>query len=279
VNPTIEPNTSDTPAPPKNAWTGARWTAPTSPDNIPQSTANAAGKTLHCRAIIGDRKVRTNVGVNRAAGHANESKHHQNSTPHGSTRPLPRAKFLGRPKGPIHQAQQQPARRALLVSCPRRSQSTNTIHSERSPPSSAVIPEGTVRSARHTPPFPTPNSSKPVMKELRQMCRRRTHSGFPAQDRIQNRPVSSGENPLIRAAEPTRPPHAIARYVEPHHHTTNPNATMTNVAVLPLVGALTGGDGTGITFEYGGPTWVDPKEHKPRRATAPRPAHIGFAIL
>jgi hypothetical protein len=43
-----------------------------------------------------------------------------------------------------------------------------TIQSETVATSNAVTPEGTVRSARHTPPLPTPSNKKPVMNDMRQ---------------------------------------------------------------------------------------------------------------
>jgi hypothetical protein len=49
-----------------------------------------------------------------------------------------------------------------------RSQSTITIHSVTVATSSAAIPDGTVCSAQHTPPFPTISSSTPVIAAVLQ---------------------------------------------------------------------------------------------------------------
>src|SRR5260370_782975 len=43
-----------------------------------------------------------------------------------------------------------------------------TPHKHTVPTSNTVIPQGTERPARHTPPFPRHSSKKPVMKGIRQ---------------------------------------------------------------------------------------------------------------
>src|SRR5215471_8274170 len=92
-------------------------------------------------------------------------------TPTGSTRPEPPRFF-----GPTSNA--RPAKPRINPAItrgtgrvpPGRSQSINTIHRDTVATNSAATPEGTVRSARHTPPLPITRSKQPVMNAARQLA-------------------------------------------------------------------------------------------------------------
>jgi hypothetical protein len=141
---------------------------------------------------------------------------------------------------------------------PGRSQSTRTIHSDTVATSSAVTPEGTVRSAMHTPPFPIHNSKKPVMKDIRQCAAVGRTPVFHRRIGYKIKPVIKWRQPASSNGGNDSMATRMARYVDPHTKYTNANAIMTSVetraagcSTLAIVGAASrssvgGGNGVGL---------------------------------
>jgi hypothetical protein len=97
-----------------------------------------------------------------------------------------------------------------------RSQSTITIHSVTVATSSAAIPDGTVCSAQHTPPFPTISSSTPVIAAVLQCS---AVGRMP----VRHRKSGYNTNPTERCLMPARisggndcTPILMAKNVAPH---------------------------------------------------------------
>src|SRR6266478_2673706 len=157
-------------------------------------------------------------------------------TPKGSTRPDP-PRFFGptRSASPLNPSSSPAMTRGPGRAPPGRNQSTRTIQSETVATSKAVTPDGTVRSARQTPPFPMNNSRKPVMKDMRQCAAAGRTPVFQRNSGYRMRPVRRWRVPASRSGGKDSMPMRIARYVDPQTTYTSPNATMTNVEVRVVV--------------------------------------------
>src|ERR1700687_583645 len=171
VKPTIDPNTIRYPsAAQERAEIALRWRSPTSPDSIPAIHKETPPARLCIAAPIKGEPESPPACLEYTDPLAQASEAITRSpTPKGSTRPDP-PRFLGPTKSasPLKPSSNPATTRGPGRVPPGRSQSTRTIHSETVATSSAVTPEGTVRSAKHTPPFPRNNSKNPVMKDIRQ---------------------------------------------------------------------------------------------------------------
>src|SRR5258706_8250759 len=183
-------------------------------------------------------------------------------------------RFLGPTKSanPLKPSSNPAATRAPGLVPPGRSQSTNTSHNETVATSRAVTPEGTVRSARQTPPFPTASSKNPVMNDIRQCAGVGRTPVFQRKMGYKIKPASRWREPANKSGGNDSIPTRIARYVDPHTTYTSPNAIITGVDTRPVGGATTGGDGTGSRSSMAVDILHLSQKHKPRRLMPPRPA-------
>jgi hypothetical protein len=104
-----------------------------------------------------------------------------------------------------------------------------TIHKDTVATSKAVTPDGTVFSARQTPPLPMKSSRKPVINDIRQCDAVGRTPVFHRSTGYSKRPVSKCREPASKSGGKDSIPIRIAKYVEPHTIYTRPNAMITNV--------------------------------------------------
>src|SRR5260221_5738694 len=141
----------------------------------------------------------------------------------GSTREDP-PRFLGPTKSanPLKPSSSPATTRAPGRVPPGRSQSMRTIHNETVATSSAATPEGTVRSARQTPPFPTHSSKKPVMKDIRQCAAVGRAPVFQRRIGYRIKPVSKWREPASRSGGYKSRLTRTSRYTYIRHTNTHP---------------------------------------------------------
>src|SRR5258706_4823920 len=156
-------------------------------------------------------------------------------------------RFLGPTKSanPLKPSSNPAATRAPGLVPPGRSQSTNTSHNETVATSRAVTPEGTVRSARQTPPFPTASSKNPVMNDIRQCAGVGRTPVFQRKMGYKIKPASRWREPANKSGGKDSISTRNARYVDPPTTYTNPNAIINYRENPPAGGATNRGGGTG----------------------------------
>src|SRR6266849_3544444 len=246
VKPTIDPNTIRYPtATQERAEIALRCSAPTSPETIPAiHKQTPPAKLCIATPSKGEPGPPACLEYTDPLAHASEAIT-RIPTPKGSTRPDP-PRFLGptRSANPPNPNSSPANTRSPGRVPPGRSQSTKTIHNETVATSSAVTPEGTVRSARHTPPFPMNSSKKPVMKDIRQCAAVGRTPVFQRNIGYRMRPVNKCREPASNSGGNDSIPTRIARYVDPQTTYTSPNAIITNVEVREARGLTAGGAGS-----------------------------------
>src|ERR1700687_1491855 len=248
VNPTIDPNTIRYAiAAQERAEMALKCSAPTSPDNIPAIHKQTPPARL-CIATPSKGEPESppeSFEETDPLAHANEAITKM-PTPKGSTRPDP-PRFLGptRSANPPNPRSNPATTRGTRRVPPGRSQSTKTIHSEPVATSSAVTPEGTVRSAKHTPPFPRNSNKKPVMKDIRQCAAVGRTPVFQRRIGYRIEPVSRWREPASNNGGNDSIPTRIARYVDPHTTYTSPNAMITKVEIRTAGGLIASVDCAG----------------------------------
>src|SRR5258706_6107323 len=141
-------------------------------------------------------------------------------------------RFLGPTKSanPLKPSSNPAATRAPGLVPPGRSQSTNTSHNETVATSRAVTPEGTVRSARQTPPFPTASSKNPVMNDIRQCAGVGRTPVFQRKMGYKIKPASRWREPANKSGggEPNSTPNLTL--VESRPTITNPDTGINDTA-------------------------------------------------
>jgi len=243
VNPTIDPNTIKYAMRPRTRRYRTQWSALTSPETIPaiQSETPPARLCIATPSRV-NRKVPRNVS-SKPSRWPTPTRRLATNRPQmdrrGPTLQILRPDKSANPANPSS----NPAATRPPGRVPSRAQPVHDNHPQRNcRHQQCGNAEGTVRSARHTPPFPTPSNKKPVMKDMRQCAGVWSHPRLPAQDWYRIKPVRRWrEQPQKwwKDSIPTR----IARYVDPHTRYTSPNAMITRVEVR---GGATAVGGTGL---------------------------------